>query len=163
MTTKVETALNQQVEKECYSSQLYLSMAVWAENKGFGGIAKWLYAQAEEERMHMLKFIHYINERGGSAVISEIKKPPFEFNNVKDLFKEVLKHEQFISKSINDIVGICFEEKDFTTQSYIQWFVNEQIEEEASVRGINDKLAMLDNDNLYIFDRDIMQLRTPAA
>lgn len=163
MTTKVEAILNQQIEKEGYSSQLYLAMAVWAENQGFGGIAQWLYAQAEEERLHMLKFIHYINERGAKAVISDIKKPPVDFANVKELFKEVLKHEQFISKSINDIVGVCLDERDFTTQSWVQWFVNEQIEEEASVRGINDKLAMLDNDNLYIFDRDIMQLRNTAT
>lgn len=163
ITAKVEVALNAQVEKECYSSQLYLAMASWAETSGFEGVSKWLYVQSDEERMHMLKFIAYINERGGRAQVPAIKMPPAEHANIKSMFKEVLEHEYFISKSINDIVGVCIDEKDFTTQNWVQWFVNEQIEEEKNVRLIIDKLNLIGDGNLYLFDKDIMSLRTSST
>lgn len=156
---KVEEIINAQILKEDYSSQLYLSMASWAENNGFEGIADWLYAQSEEERVHMLKFVKYVNDRDGVAVIPAIEKPPAEFDNVKLLFDNVLKHEKFISASINEIVGVCMDERDFTTQNWIQWFVTEQIEEEASVKAIIDKLNLLGDTNLYLFDKDILSMR----
>jgi ferritin len=160
---RIETILNEQVEKEAYSSNLYLAMASWCEKKGFAGIAQWMYAQSDEERIHMLKFIKYINERGGHAIIPVLKQPPVEQGSVKEMFEAVLKHEQFISDSINQIVGIAIEEKDFTTNSWVQWFVNEQIEEESNVSIILDKLNMLGKDNMYLFDRDIMGLRKNSA
>ncbi len=163
LTNEMQDFLNQQVEKEGYSSNLYLAMASWADNTGFKGVANWLFSQAEEERMHMLKFIHYINDRDGKTVIPEIKKPPVSFSNVKSLFEEVLKHEKYISSSINDIVAKSLEEKDFTTHNWLQWFVNEQIEEEASVREILDKLKLIGDNNLYLFDRDVMGLRNSSA
>ena len=156
---RVEEKLIEQIEKEGYSSNLYLAMASWAENQGFAGIAEWLYAQADEEKMHMLKFVAYINERGGHAIIPAFKKPPIEFKNVKVMFDEVLKHEQYITESINEIVGICIEEKDYTTHNWIQWFVTEQIEEEASAQNIIDKLNLVGDKNMYMFDRDIMSMR----
>lgn len=162
---KIEEALVNQIEKEAYSSNLYLAMAVWAETNGLEGTAQWFYAQAEEERMHMLKFIKYVNERGGKAVISALEQPPAEYKDVKEAFEKTMEHEQYISASINDIVGICVEEKDYTTQTWMQWFVTEQIEEEASVSAINDKLRLLGEHNLYMFDRDIMGMRgaVPAS
>jgi ferritin len=160
---KVEDLCNRQVEREGYSSNLYLSMASWAENNGLPGIATWLYAQAEEERIHFLKFIKYINERGGSAVIPAFKKPTTEFKGTGDLFKEVLKHEEFITSSINEIVHLTLEEKDYNTHNFLQWFVTEQIEEEASVRTILDKLKLVGPANLYIFDRDILGLRRQSG
>jgi len=163
LTKAVEKILNEQVTKENYSSQLYLAMASWAETSGFGGVAEWLYAQADEERMHMLKFLKYINERDGKAVISAINAPPESYESVVDLFDKVLEHERYISDSINNIVGITIEEKDFTTHSFLQWFVNEQIEEESSVRAIIDKLKLVGKQNLYVFDRDIMSFRAPAG
>ena len=163
LSKKVEDILNSQIEKECFSSHLYLYMATWAETNGLEGVSKWLYAQSNEERIHMLKFISYINERGGVAKIGAIKNPASKFKTVKELFTAVLNHEQFISKSINEIVGICATERDFTTQNWVQWFVNEQIEEEKNVRIILDKLKLLGNNNMYLFDRDIMSLRTAGA
>ncbi len=156
---KVEDILNVQIKKEDYSSQLYLSMASWAENQGFEGVSNWLYAQAEEERMHLLKLIKYVNERDGEAVIPGIDTPPDEFGDVFELFGKVLAHEKFISGSINEIMSVCIAENDFTTQGWIQWFVTEQIEEEASVKAIIDKLNLLGKNNLYMFDRDIMSMR----
>ena len=160
---KVEDIINAQIEKEDYSSQLYLSMASWAENQGYAGVANWLYAQADEERMHMLKFVKYVNERDGEANIPGLDKPPKEFGNLTEMFDEVLKHEKYISQSINDIVGVCMDERDFTTHNWIQWFVQEQIEEEASVKEIIDKLRMVGDRNLYMFDRDIMGMRGAGA
>ena len=159
LNKKVEAILNQQIQKEDYSSQLYLSMASWAENFGYSGVADWLYAQSDEERMHMLKFVKYVNERDGVAEIPGLEQPPKEFGNLSTMFDEVLKHERYISESINEIVGVCMDERDFTTHNWIQWFVQEQIEEEASVKEIIDKLKMVGDKNLYMFDRDIISMR----
>jgi ferritin len=159
LNKKVEEILNVQVQKEDYSSQLYLAMASWAENQGFSGVAEWLYAQAEEERMHMLKIVRYINERDGSAAIPGLDQPPREFKNLPSLFDAVLEHERYISASINEIVAVCMDEKDYTTHNWIQWFVTEQIEEEASVKDIIDKLKLVGDKNLYMFDRDILGMR----
>ncbi len=160
---KVEKKMVEQVEKEAYSSNLYLAMASWAECNGYEGVSGWLYAQADEERLHMLKMIKYVNERGGKAIIPALEKPPVDYASVQKLFDKVLEHEQYISASINDIVGVCFEEKDFTTQNWLQWFVTEQIEEEASVSAIIDKLKLVGDRNLYMFDRDILSMRGAAA
>ena len=160
---KVEKKMVEQIEKEGYSSNLYLAMASWAECNGFEGVANWLYAQADEERLHMLKMIKYVNERGGRAVITALEKPPVDYPNIQELFDEVFKHEQYISASINEIVGVCLEERDFTTQNWMQWFVTEQIEEEASVSAIIDKLKLVGDKNLYMFDRDILSMRGSAT
>jgi ferritin len=164
LSTKVEELLNAQVEKEGYSSLLYLAMASWAENKGYSGISEWLFAQADEEKNHMLEFIHFINDRGGKALVPGFKKPPGDYNNINQLFNDVMSHEQFITASINDIVALCVDERDFTTQNWLQGFVAEQIEEEASVQAILDRLNLVGENNLYMFDRDIMSMRAaPSA
>lgn len=138
-------------------------MASWAETNGYNGVAAWMYSQADEEKLHMLKFIKYINERGGKAVVPAFKKPSAEFKSVEDVFNEVLKHEEFITASINEIVGLTLEEKDFNTHNFLQWFIMEQVEEEASVRIIIDKIHLVGTNNLYQFDKDILSLRTPPA
>ena len=156
---KVENILNEQIQKEGYSSNLYLAMASWTDTEGYAGIAQWFFAQAEEELMHMMKFVHFINERGGHAIVPAFDQPPAKFDGIKKLFDQVLEHERFISGSINDIVALAIKEKDFATQNWIQWFVTEQIEEEASVQLIIDKLNLVGEKNMYLFDRDIMSLR----
>jgi ferritin len=163
LNKKVEDIFNRQVEREGYSSNLYLAMASWAENNGLAGIASWLYVQADEERIHMLKFIKYINERGGIAIIPLFKKPDAVFKDVEDVFKKVLKHEEFVTASINEIVQLTIEVKDYTTQNFLQWFVKEQIQEEASARMILDKLRLVGKNNLYLFDKDILGLRAAEA
>jgi len=155
----IEDILNAQVEKEGYSSSLYLAMASWAENSGYKGVSQWLYAQSEEEREHMLKVISYINERAGKAVIPAFKKPPVSYKNIYEMFEDVLKHEQYITDSIHQIVALTSEEKDFTTLNWVQWFVTEQIEEEAQVREIIDKISLAGDKHMYLLDRDIMGMR----
>jgi len=159
LNKKIESILNEQVEKEGYSSNLYLAMASWAEVNGYAGIAEWLYKQSDEERMHMLKLVGYINERGGHAIVPVLNEPPVNQKSVASMFEDVLKHEQYISQAINEIVAACIEEKDYTTHSWVQWFVNEQIEEEAQVQTILDKLSMLGEANMYLLDRDILSMR----
>ncbi|HNW97659.1 MAG TPA: ferritin [Bacteroidales bacterium] len=162
MNKKIENILNRQVDREAYSSQLYLAMASWAEASGLEGISQWFYVQSDEERLHMLKFIHYINERGGNAIVPSIKLPPAKFKDVADAFAQTLKHEEFITASINEIVALCNSEKDFTTQNFVQWFVAEQIQEEKSARAIIDKINLLGKQNLYLLDKDIMAMRAAA-
>ena len=111
----------------------------------------------------MLKFIKYVNERGGKAVMPAFNKPPADFKGVEDMFREVLKHEEFVTGSINEIVALTLEEKDFNTNNFLQWFVFEQVEEETSARTILDKVRLVGTNNMYQFDRDILSLRTPAA
>ena len=159
LAKKVEKILNEQIIKEGYSSNLYLAMASWADTEGYAGIAKWLFAQAEEELMHMMKFVHFINERGGHAIVPAFEQPPAKFNGIKKLFDQILEHEQYITGSINNIVALAINENDYATHNWIQWFVTEQIEEEASVQNIIDKLNLLGDKNMYMFDRDIMSLR----
>ncbi len=156
---KVEELCNRQIEREGFSSNLYLAMASWAENSGMNGIAAWLYAQAEEEKGHMLKFIKYVNERGGAAVIPAFKQPPVKYKGIKEMFSEVLKHEQFISASINEVLEGAIAGNDHATANWIQWFVKEQVEEESSVQIIIDKLGLAGEHGLYFLDRDIMNLR----
>jgi len=159
LNSKIEKILNEQIEKEGFSANLYLAMASWTETLGMSGTASWLYAQAEEEKMHMMKFVSYINERGGHAIIPAFEKPASSWKDIFVMFDEVLKNEQYISKSINDILELAIKEKDFATQNWIQWFVSEQVEEESSVQGVIDKLKLLGKASLYMFDRDIMSFR----
>lgn len=165
LSPKVEKALNQQVEFEAGSSQYYLAMASWAETEGLSGVASFLYAQADEERLHMLKLIKFINERGGHAAIPALKAQPNKYKSIQWVFEEVLKHEIFVSTEINKLVGICLKEADYTTHNFLQWYVSEQIEEEAQARSILDKLKLIgaDKSGMYLFDRDLPGLSQKAA
>jgi len=163
LSEKLEKIMNEQIEKEAYSSNLYLSMASWAETQGYEGVADWFYAQAGEEHMHMLKFVRFINEKGGKAIIPSLEKPPVDYPDINFIFNEALKHEKFITASINDIMHVAVEDKDFASQNWLQWFVAEQLEEETSVQRIIDKLNLLGAHNMYMFDRDIMSLRGAAG
>jgi len=157
LSKKIEKALNRQVEVEADSSQFYLSMASWAETQGFNGTAKFLYMHSDEERAHMMKLVRFINERGGHAIIPALKKPPVSFKGLTDIFESLLGHEIQVTEEINNLVHTTLEEKDYTTHNFLQWYVSEQIEEEALARNIMDKLNMIGSDKggLYLFDRDL--------
>lgn len=160
ISKKVEAALNNQISLEGQSSQFYLAMASWAENKGFGGTCEFLYRQADEERIHMLKLVRYVNERGGTAIISQLNTPPTDFESLVNVFKLLLSHELNITAKVNDVVHVCMEERDYTTTNFMQWFLSEQIEEEATARSIMDRINLIGNDKggLYLFDRDLENL-----
>ena len=160
LSKSIEKELNKQIEIEAQSSQFYLSMASWAECQGFVGSSGFLYKHSDEERSHMLKLIHYVNERGGAAVIPALSKPDVTYPSLTNMFESLLKHEVSVSDKINKVVDLCLKEKDYTTHNFMQWYVAEQIEEEALARTIIDKLRMIGNDKggLYLFDRDISSM-----
>lgn len=157
MNKRVEAVLNEQIEKEASSSQFYLAMASWAEGNGLNGTAKFLYTHSDEERFHMLKLVKFVNERGGVAVIPGLQTPPKEFNSLENVFQLLLEHELGVTESINNVVDICLQEKDYSTHNFIQWYVSEQLEEEALARTILDKIKLIGNDKagLYLLDRDL--------
>ena len=157
ISKKIEQLLNRQIELEFESSQYYLSMASWAERNGLGGTSAFLYRHADEERTHALKLFHFINDRSGQAIVPGLKAPQKDFKGVQEVFERILKHEQGVTKEINDLVDGCLKEKDYTTHNFLQWFVSEQIEEERLAQTILDKLALIGGEKggLYIFDRDM--------
>jgi ferritin len=157
MNPRVEKALNDQIQKEAFSSQFYLAMASWSEANGLNGTAKFMYAHSDEERFHMLKLIKFVNERGGCAEIAGVSTPPKEFTDLKNVFESLLKHEILVTESINNLVDICLQEKDYTTHNFVQWYVSEQIEEEALARTMLDKLRLIGDHQggVYLFDRDL--------
>lgn len=154
---KIEKALNEQIELEGNSSQYYLAMASWAETQGMNGVAMFLYGHSDEERLHMLKLIKFVNERGGQASVPALKQPPKTFKSVQAAFQEVLNHEIKVSTEINKLVETCLKERDYTTHNFLQWYVSEQIEEEALARKVLDKLKLIGGEKggLYLFDRDL--------
>ncbi len=157
LSTKLSAALNKQIQFEGSSSQYYLAMASWAETQGLNGVSAFLYTHADEERMHMLKLIKFVNERGGHGIVPTLTQPPVTFKSVKSVFEEVLKHEMKVTAEINNLVEITLKEKDYTTHNFLQWYVSEQLEEEALARKIVDKLKLIGDDKggLYFFDRDM--------
>src|SRR4051812_5105554 len=165
LSTKVSNALNKQIELEAASSQYYLAMASWAETKGLNGVAGFLFKHSDEERMHMLKLLKFVNERGGQGIVPALKQPPSKFQSVTAVFEEVLKHEMKVTSEINRLVEITLKEKDYTTHNFLQWYVSEQIEEEALARQIVDKLELIgeDKSGLYFFDRDLESIAGAEA
>lgn len=156
ITKSVEKAINEQIRREEHSSRIYLAMASWAEIAGFPGAAEWLFIQTEEERIHMLRLVHYLNDRGGTSVIPALEAPAGKYKSLQEVFQAVLKHEEYISASINELFAVCNKEKDFSTANYLQWYITEQIEEERTVRQILDqiRLAGSDKGGLYMMDKE---------
>jgi ferritin len=165
MNSNVEKALNEQVLKEEYSSRLYLAMAIWSEANGFPGASTFLYEHSDEERMHMMKLVRYINDRGGIAQLSDIKSPPQEYKSLLDIFTQIKEHEEYITQSINDLYGITVEEKDYTTGNFLQWYITEQIEEESLFNTILDKMQLVGTDKAGMFhiDKELEGMSTGTA
>lgn len=164
LSKKMQETLNRQVLMEAQSSQAYLAMASWAEiQPGLKGVTDFFFQHSDEERLHMLKLIHYINERGGFGVVPALSQPVLTFVSLKSAFEELFKHELAVSSSINDLVEIALAEKDYATHNFLQWYVLEQMEEERLARECNDKLELIGDDKsgLYLFDRDIVAMSNP--
>ena len=162
LSKSMQKALNKQVALEAASSQAYLAMASWAEiQPGLDNVAEYFFQQSEEERVHMLKLMRFVNERGGYALVPELAQPMVTFKSLKNMFATFLKHEVEVSNSINELVDLALKEKDYATHNFLQWYVSEQIEEEKSARVLNDKLELIgeDKSGLYLFDRDILNTR----
>jgi len=159
LSQKMKDALNEQVRVEAQSSQVYLAMASWAEiQPGIDNVTAFFYRQSDEEREHMLKLIHFINDRGGFASIPNLVAPMQTYPSINHAFKALLEHEIMVSQSINNLVELSLNEKDYTTHNFLQWYVAEQIEEEALARTLLDKLELIGDEKsgLYLFDKDIL-------
>jgi len=161
LNKNVEKTLNEQARKEEFSARLYLAMAIWCEVNGYPGAATFLYNHTNEERMHQMRIIHYINERGGKAVLYELDAPKANFNTLEDVFTQVLAHEEFVTKSINELYGLTVAEKDYTTGNFLQWYITEQLEEENTMRTILDKIKLVGKDKAGMFHID-KELETMA-
>ena len=159
ISDKIEKALNDQMTREACQAQVYLAYASWAEVNGFPGIAAFLYKHSSEERQHMFKFLKFINDRGGKCKIEAIAAPPKDPKDMKDCLQKTLQHEIDNSASIDEVVNLAHDEKDWATFNFAQWFVREQIEEETLVNNLIDKYGLAaqqpDHANLYALDRDI--------
>jgi ferritin len=157
MNTSIEKLLNDQVKFEASASMQYLAMASWADEKGYNGVADFFYLQSEEERVHMIKLIKFINERSASVIIPELDKPKSDFESLNQLFEYFLQSEVFVTEQINHIIFECLEHKDYNVHNFMQWYVTEQLEEESVARTLLDKLTIIGDDKSghYLFDRDI--------
>jgi ferritin len=145
LSKKVEKALNEQLNAELYSAYLYLSVAAWFESQNLPGCAAWMRVQTREETTHAMKFFGFVNERRGRVALKAVEEPTPEWKSPLAAFEAALKHEQYITGRINDLVNLAAAEKDHATTAFLQWFVNEQVEEEASVDRIVQQLKMADN------------------
>jgi ferritin len=157
LASEMESKLNKQVQMEGLSSFYYLAMASWCETKGFLGAARFLYDHTDEERMHMMKIMRYINESGGHAVAPEIKNLKYEYETLREVFEHVLEHEIAVSKAINNVVGFCYESQDFATLQFMQWYVTEQREEESVARRLLEIFDIIgeEGQGLWLIDQEI--------
>jgi ferritin len=154
---KLETALNKQINAEIYSAYLYLSMSTYCEAKGLAGIASWMRVQTQEEMVHAMKLHDYVNERGGRVTLTGIEAPPTEWKSPADVFDATYKHEQVVTGLINKLVELAAKEKDPATSSMLNWFVDEQVEEEASASAVVAKFELMGDapGGLFAIDREL--------
>ncbi len=151
---KILKALNEQINAEMYSSYLYLSMESYFQSVSLGGFATWMRAQVQEELMHAMKFYDFVNERGGRVTLNAISKPERDWESPLAAFQHILRHEQMVTRLINDLVDLAAREKDHATGIFLQWFVSEQVEEEATVGEIVNRLELIGNDSSGLFFLD---------
>jgi len=154
---KIEKSFNDQITEELFSSYLYLSMSAYFQSVNLPGFANWMRVQAQEELMHAMKFYDYINERRGRVLLKEIKTPQHEWKSPLEIFEGALKHEEYITEKINNLVDISLKEKDHASNVFLQWFVNEQVEEEANADDIINRLKLIGDskDGLFMIDREL--------
>lgn len=154
---KVLKKLNDQINLEFYSSNLYLQMSAWSDKKGYEGCTAFLLDHAREEMEHMQRLFDYVNECGSMAIVGSIDAPPTSYESISNMFEMILKHEQYVTQSINELVDLTFSEKDFSTFNFLQWYVAEQHEEEKLFQSILARLNVIGTDGrgLYHFDQQI--------
>jgi ferritin len=166
LSERIAEALNKQLNREIYSAYLYLSMSAYSTFKGLKGFANWFMVQYQEEMTHAMKIYNYINDQGGKVELMVVEQPPTEFGTPFDMFEKTLEHEKFVTKCINDLVNLAIQEKDHATNIFLQWFVTEQIEEEANDNDIIAKLKLVGKEGnaLFVIDKELAaRAFTPPA
>jgi ferritin len=157
MNKKLEAAFNEQINAELYSSYMYLAMSAWFESQNLKGMAHWMRVQAAEEQNHARKFYDFIHDRGGRVKLAKIDAPPADWASPAAVFKDAYKHECKVSALIHDLVELADKEKDYPASNFLQWFVSEQVEEEANAAAIADKLAAVGDGKglVFMFDAEL--------
>ncbi|SDE10097.1 ferritin [Riemerella columbipharyngis] len=159
ISEKIEKLLNEQIAKEQYAAQYYLAMAAWFYTQDLDGIANYFRVQAKEELAHADKIFDFINNIGGTVIMSKVDAPPHDFKDAVDIFERALAHEKEVTKSIFNIYKTANDEENYATVSFLQWFINEQVEEEASASQLLVKIKMVKDNNsaLFLFDQELAQ------
>ena len=156
--------LNEQINLEFYSSNLYLQMSAWCTWRGYEGCAEFLREHAAEEMQHMDRLLNYVNETGALAKLGTIEAPPTEYDTLRKVFEQTYEHEVFITKKINELAHAAFSVQDYSTFNFLQWYVAEQHEEETLFKGILDKFDLVgtDGQGLYMVDREVAAMAAKA-
>ncbi|MDH3501558.1 MAG: ferritin [Nitrosopumilus sp.] len=154
LSKNMQNALNNQIALEANASNTYMAMASWCEVTGYEGASSFFYAQSDEERTHMLKIVHYMNNLGISAVIPATKLPATNFNSLESILKTALKNEQMVTTAIHKMVEIAQKDKDHSTYAFLEWFVNEQVQEETKFETLIQKFELIGRDKLAINEID---------
>ena len=157
LSEKMVMKLNYQINRELYSAYLYLSMASYADSEGLSGFANWFKIQAKEEEYHAEKMYNYVNQQGRRVVLEAIEQPQTDFTSIVGLFEQTLKHEKVVTSLINGLVKLAREENDYATESFLQWYVTEQVEEEANPAEMIQKLKYIGKDGrgLLMLDKEL--------
>ena len=165
ISKKMEVALNKQIELEAYASSLYLSMASWCDKESLEGCSVFMHRQSEEERVHMMKIFNYISEVDGHAITPQIDQPPLEFESVQSMFHQVYEHEKKVTQSIHKLMDFGYEEDDYSTLNFLQWYVEEQREEENLMRSILDTIKLIGDgpQSLYYIDKEIRAINKQTS
>ncbi len=160
LSPKVIEALNNQISCEGDASSFYLSLAYWCDDQALEGCKKFFLRQSEEERMHMLKIYEYMSDSGVHPITPAIEKPPVKFNSIQEAFHLVFEKERSVTASIHNLLKLSFEENDFNTQNFLQWYVDEQREEEAVIRTILDRIKVIGQggQSLYYIDKEVEKI-----
>ncbi len=161
----IQDALNKQINEELYSAYLYLSMAAYFESTNLKGMAQWMRFQTQEELGHAVKFIDYVNERDGRVLLAAIKPPKTDWQGPADVFQDVYEHECQITGLINQLADLALTERDHATGTILQWFITEQVEEEATANDVVGKLKLVGDNGVAIFmlDAELGQRAAPAV
>jgi len=164
MDKKLVEEFNRQITKEFYSSYLYLSMAAYFSTETLDGFTHWMKIQAQEELLHGIKIFDYLNERGEIVTLSQIDKPPTIFSSVEDVFKKTLAHEKTVTESINNLYSLACKVNDNACSIFLQWFINEQVEEEKNANDILGKLKYVNSEpaGILLLDKDLSQRPLPV-
>lgn len=157
LTARIERELNKQLNKEFFSAYLYMSMAAYFQSVDLLGFANWMNVQAKEELFHAEKFYNFIHERNGKVVLEQIDKPQMEWVSPLAAFEDSLKHENFITASINELASAADEEKDYATKIFLQWFITEQVEEESNALEVIRKLKLMKDapGGMFMLDKEL--------
>ncbi|KMQ53004.1 Ferritin-like protein [Chitinispirillum alkaliphilum] len=157
ISEKMENALNGQINKEMFSAYLYMSMSAQSGAMGLKGVSVWFMAQYHEEMFHAMKIYEYVNRHGARVRLDAIERPQQDFSSVLEMFEKTLEHEKLVTKSINDLVDRAVEERDHATQTFLSWYVTEQVEEEDSANEIIQKLKLMGDNTggLYLLDKEL--------